>query len=78
MSKQQASGSQRTPADCPCDKTGAEDQDVSLLNSLAGALMGSVKRCLETGILTLPLVQTLSNYFIKKLEKNNFQDYFTV
>lgn len=51
MSKQQASGSQRAPADCPCDKTRAEDQDDQPPEFTSRALLGSGKRCLETGIL---------------------------
>lgn len=51
MSKQQAAGSQRTPADCPCDQTRAEDQDGQPPEFTSRALPGSGKRCLETGIL---------------------------
>lgn len=73
MSKQQASGSQRTPADCPCDKTRAEDQDGQPPEFTSRALLGSVKRCLQTGILCSNLCQIIS----LKIRKKIFQHYFT-
>lgn len=60
MSKQQASGSQRTPADCPCDKTRVEDQDGQPPEFTSRALLGSVKRCLQTGILCSNLCPIIS------------------